>query len=297
MIDFDEPDLDLDEVDLWQMVYLTKIKNYNKVAWVDSQAKRAFPEYQWVFDRYEIIKKFSNHKVFDLDIEKPSFYPVFVKPKDNELGLGVGARLVTKESDLPKEKGFIAQTYYQGLHLSTDFVVKDSKVIDYFTFIGHKDKDGSFWLWESTDRCNDNSLKAVESLNLKLGVVNVESVGGEIIEMHMRPSPQFHDISGGLLYNLPHFYQTGEWKNVEFEKTYSMVYRTREDYFIHLKKEIPIINGVRSYQKTWIPGKSLSQTEQDEFSFRFLIINGTSLEKIEKFYHKLSNYLLFIKNL
>jgi len=42
-----------------------------------------------------------------------------------------------------------------------------------------------------------------------------------------------------------------------------MVYRTREDYFIHLKKNVPVINGVRSYQKTWIPGKSLSQTEQE----------------------------------
>lgn len=296
MVNFCERFFSLGEFDPWQVEYLSKIKDFHKVPWVDAQAKRAFPQYKWVFDRFEITKKFSDSEVFDLDIEKPTFYPVFVKPKVNEVGLGVGARLVTKESELPSKKGYVAQTFYEGTHLSTDFVVKNGKVIDFFTFIGHKDVDGCFWLWESTRKYNIRSLKAVESLNLELGVVNVESIGSEIIEMHMRPSPQFHDISSNLLYQLPDFYSKGVWKSIRFEHTYSMVYRKRSDFYVKLNKEVPIDKGIRSYQKTWFEGKPLSYCDQDEYSFRYLIINGTSLSKIEKFHNKLLSYLIFIKN-
>ena len=92
----------------------------------------------------------------------------------------------------------IAQKYYTGKHLTTDFVKYKGKVVDFYTFIGHKDKNGSFTLFEASDEVNLKALLIAQDIPLKNGFINIETIADGAIEAHLRPSLQLYDISGGL---------------------------------------------------------------------------------------------------
>jgi hypothetical protein len=230
-------------------------------------------------------------RVWDLESELPDYYPCFVKPKYNLWGMGESAYKCSHPDKLPEDKtGFIAQEYFKGGHISTDFVIFDNVVVDHFSFTGHKDSKGSFNLWESTRRYADEAYLLAEIVShygIGHAILNVETINGKVIEAHLRPSTQFFDISGRLTNQaLACFLKDREYipRAREYEKTYSQVYRMEQDAIVYQKYEVTSMPvGVRSVQKCWVPGLPLSACAQDMTSFRYLVINGNDLKAIDSF--------------
>jgi hypothetical protein len=229
-------------------------------------------------------------KVWDLEKRDPEYYPCFVKPKYNLWGMGENAYKCSHPDQLPADKaGFIAQEFFKGGHLSTDFVIFDSEIVDHFTFIGHKDSAGNFNLWESTQRYADEASLLCEIIcyhGIGNAVVNVETINGRVIEAHLRPSTQFFDISGRMLNQAMVAFQKNKQyipRIKEYEKTYSHVSRIANDaivYQAYTPKNIP--RGVRSIQCCWDNGLPLSTCAQNNQSYRYLVVNGNNLEAIDE---------------
>lgn len=102
--------------------------------------------------------------------------------------------------------------------------------------------------------------------------------------MHLRPSLQFYDISGGFLEQMPDFVTKGLVPKVNFEQTYSRVFRTRHDGYVskaHIPPQKP--SGVRSIQLCWNDGQKLSETDSGLIRHRYTVVNGNDLTEIENY--------------
>jgi hypothetical protein len=283
-------------LDTWEYQYVQNIdpKYLATMAWTDPEACGRYPTFQWVYDKYELSKRMGV-KAWDLETEEPDYYPCFVKPKYNLWGMGENAFKCSHPDQLPVRKaGFIAQEYLKGGHLSTDFVIFDSEIVDHFSFIGHKDNKGSFNLWESTQRYADEAYFLAEILchyGIGHAVINVETINGKIIEAHLRPSIQFFDICGRMINQaMLCFFKNKQYipRAREYEKTYSQVHRLDNDALV--AQAYPVLKrpvGVRSVQHCWEAGLPLSAHAQDMVSYRYMCINGNDLKAMDS--HALSH--------
>ena len=83
---------------------------------------------------------------------------------------------------------------------------------------------------------------------------------------------------------MPEFVKTGLIPQLRFEQTFSRVFRTRYDGKVK-KVVIPELKPkeVRSIQFCWENGYKLSETDPSLFRKRYMVINGTNLQKIEEY--------------
>jgi len=278
-------------LDSWEHQYVRNIesKYLSTIAWTDPEACGRYPSFQWVYDKYDLSQRMGV-KCWDLEKGDPDYYPCFVKPKYNLWGMGESAYKCSHPDELPDNRaGFIAQEYFTGGHLSTDFVIFDSKIVDDFSFIGHKDSKGSFNLWESTQRYADEAYLFAEIVcfyGIGNAIINVETINGRVIEAHLRPSTQFFDISGRIINQaMLCFHRNQQYipRAKTFEKTYSHVNRMYNDAIVYQAyqiKELP--KGVRSVQLCWENALPLSACAQDMTSYRYLVVNGNDLNALDR---------------
>lgn len=281
-------------LDSWEDQYLSGLDDKEVLAWTDDEAKERYSDYAYVYDKLWTGKNLTPLVTFDLEKEMPPNFPVFIKPRENMNGMSKGAYVASFEDEITVRKGMIAQQLATGPHLSTDYVIRDGKVIDFFTFLCHKNYYGSFYLFESIPVDDGIVRKKVqETLKGYTGVACVEAIGGNIIDFHLRPATQFFDICGGLIEQLPNFVKTGEWRQVPKEQTYSKVLRRGTDAYVTQLHEVNLANGIRSIQQCWTEGNKLSEEDQDNFSFRYAVINGSSISDINNFAEKFNKSLKF----
>lgn len=247
-----------EDVDPWERQYIRNREFDYPLT--DDDAYEFYPEHRWVYDKHELYKRLGYTSIAD----------PMVKPRTNLEGMGRGASVC---------KNKVAQPMWIGAHYTLDFFIENGSVIDTNAFRAYKNSLGSFTHFES-DTSVYLKLAAEfqivtffkKYLNNYTGYLNMELIGNRIVEVHLRPSMQFYDICSGLISRK--FYK-------ETSKTYSVVFRTRED------KELPYLDlltpvTVRSIQLCWEPGKKLSDYTQDEHSFRYMVINGADLIAIHR---------------
>lgn len=252
--------------------------------WYDERAVLVYQDLSYIYDKLWVARNLTDYEVFNLSTDRPKEYPVFVRPRVNLYGMGVNANLIHNESNLPGS-GYIAQPVIKGTHYSIDLIVIDNVVYDYFAFKSTKNKEGSFICFESVQvpKIVKKIEKRLQSIKLKNILINVECIGEFIIEIHLRPSLQFIDISGNLIQNYISHLNGGALKKSTKEKTYSVIFRRTKDCVVVAKKVPNIIDGVRSIQLTWYEHLPLSATANDSSSFRYMVINGTNQRAIYKY--------------
>lgn len=260
----------------WEYVYVQGLPGFERVPWDDTVAFGWYPEYRYLYDKLWLAREQAQ------DVRESGYAPPgwFIRPRVNLLGMGRGTYKAGVLTRIPE--GCFAHRPLEGTHISTDFVLVGGKVRDFFTFQAHYEA-GSFSLFESVPgRYNAQARQFVEA-HVTHGVVNVESIGETIIEVHLRPSLQFYDISGGLLPNLPLLYGLGDWPFMTSqEKTYSRVIRRPTDAVLTHYPKFDRLLGVRSVQFCYWPGMPLSAAAQDSSSFRVAVVNGSDLEAVEE---------------
>ena len=157
--------------------------------------KDCLDEDRWIFDKL-ILSTRLGHLCGPAGepVPSPNFY--IVRPCVNLLGMGRGAKKVwiEKETENIIPDGYFWCEEFTGRHLSIDYLDKKQSLC----VEGIRDLKDPFWKWKEWRKVNDivplpeifNSLKG-EYKN-----INVEMIGEKVIEIHLRPNPDWENYNG-----------------------------------------------------------------------------------------------------
>ncbi|KAJ5517550.1 hypothetical protein N7527_009110 [Penicillium freii] len=174
------------------------------------------PAHRWVYNKLEIAEKqgllCAPHGL------APSKFPVFSKPIYNIRNLGAGTRLLEDMEDYHEHcsSGHMWSELLQGDHISTDMAVLNGKVVWLSHTLGIPSGGGTFDRWEvnvTVSQEDERALVGFVELHLPdyTGMLNAETIGGQIIEMHLRFTNQWPDLyPRGFLDAVVGLYQ-GKW--------------------------------------------------------------------------------------
>ena len=280
----------ISQLDPWEAKYILNLKNTDLLAFGDFEAWHRYPKHSWVYDK-QALAHFTGVPTYDLEREIPDIihYPYIVKPRTNFDGLSKDAYVVCSEDEIEDWTGMIAQKFLEGHQGTSDVVLLNGVVLDSYSFTTHKNYYGEIKLFESNPFVPLAVVNKLRDLfSGYTGVVNVEYINSDILEIHLRPSLQFYDICGGLIQQLPKFMETGKWQKTKYSKTYSRIYRTKHDGFPEVKQLPEKPASITSIQLCWEDKKLLSETDPSLGRNRYMVINGTNLQEIENFGKKVN---------
>ena len=263
------------------------------VAFDDHQVLEVYPEYEWVYDKWEISKMLNDEKkhgaTYNLGIhETPKKYPVMVKPRINLDGMGKNAMKARTDIGIQAFLGedYIAQPFVEGVHFSIDFLLFHGQVLEDTNVMVAKKKGGSIVEWKSSPVCPALAWEHAETLAKEMpdycGAINIEMINDYVLEVHLRPSVCWASIDGGL--SQEHYYLSIGEAAAPLElysPTFEICIRVKKDMAV--PRFLPVINmdeypGVVNTQIIGKPGELLSKEPQDSYSFKLASVQGTSYE-------------------
>ena len=207
------------EHDPWRMQYFEGVAcPENLVIPTDDEtAWELFPEHAWVYNKLTVCQSqglpCAPHGV------PPRQFPVFSKPIYNMRGMGIGGEVVESAEDLKLKlyAGYMWMPLFEGDHVSTDVAVVDGEPVWWRHTTGTPLGGGMFdyWTVEADPRpeleayCGDWLRRHLKGY---AGMVNMETIGGRIIEVHLRFGDQWPDLYGpGWVEALVELYRDGTW--------------------------------------------------------------------------------------
>jgi hypothetical protein len=149
----------------------------------------------------------------------PETFPVFSKPIYNLRGMGMETRVFgDREQYLDgRAPGHMWMPVLVGEHVSTDVAVVDGDARWWRHTVGTPIGDGMFDHWTVLAEARPE-IEAYcgawvrRHLGGYTGILNVETIGGRIIEIHLRFSDQWPDLYGaGWVDALVELYAHGRW--------------------------------------------------------------------------------------
>ena len=208
------------EKDPWRAQYFAGVACPEEVVIPtdDQDAYRLFPAHRWIYNKLLICEtqglEHGPHGI------APSRFPVFSKPIYNLRGMGVGGRIIRTraEYDRVETPGHLWMPVLNGAHVSSDVAVVDGEPIWWRHTTGFALGDGTFDYWTVLAE----PLPAIEAyagawlrrhLRGYSGFVNLETIGGTIIEAHLRFADQWVDLYGaGWVESVVELYAHGRWR-------------------------------------------------------------------------------------
>jgi hypothetical protein len=197
----------------------------------DTEAFNLNPAHRWVYDKL-LIAKSQGLECGSHDVA-PTRYPVFSKPVTNLKGMGVGTRVLFSERDYHENCGVgdFWMKLLTGEHVSTDFAVIKGDIAWCRHTLGIPDVAGTFDYWVLEERPRPQLERYCRQwirANLAgyTGMLNLESIGGSVIEAHLRFSDQWPDLYGRKWTDaVVRLYQRGTWDLIDQERAevYSVV--------------------------------------------------------------------------
>jgi hypothetical protein len=184
----------------------------------DDDAYRLNPRHCWIYNKLLIAR--SQRIDSGLHDSPPSRYPVFCKPLVNLKGMGVGSGVLHNQRDYKDQcvSGRFWMTLLQGEHLSSDVAVMSGRAVWYRHTRGIPAVGGTFDYWIIQAAAKGELERRVSRWIQRFlpdytGMLNVETIGGRIIEMHLRFADQWPDLYGaGWLTAMVRLYEREIWK-------------------------------------------------------------------------------------
>ncbi len=276
------------EIDPWRTQYFESAKCPDDIfiPTEDSDAWIWNPAHRWVYDKLAVAASqgldAAPHGI------SPSAYPVFSKPIYNLKGMGVGSRTLRSEADYiaAYQPGHMWSTLLEGDHISSDAAVVDGVPHWWRHASGQASGDGTFDHW----KVHADPVPAVEDgcgawcrrhLKGYTGMVNLETIGGRIIEVHLRFADQWPDLYGeGWVEALIRLYATKQWRFDDSHRRagYSVVlFAPHGPRYRHppaaLQEAIVRMPGVSSLQITFHENLANDRHAMPPGGFRVAIIN------------------------
>lgn len=203
----------------WQTQYFEK-QNVAKgvvIPMKDPLAWLLYPRHRWVYNKMLVCETHGPHGVL------PETYPVFSKPIVSMFGMGSGSRMVANEDKYMEiiEPGYFWMPLFKGRHVSTDVALANGTPCWWQHATGVPGREpGTFdyWIIHAPDAALLPALEAYLSTWISKNMqgytdfMNIESIGGRIIECHLRMTAQWPDLNGeGWLDAVANLYAHGVW--------------------------------------------------------------------------------------
>ena len=256
----------------------------------DPDCWELFPQHRWVYDKLKIAESqglpCGPHGV------TPSTFPVFSKPIVNLKGMGVGSRPIVSLADYERHyaPGHMWMEHLSGEHVSTDCAVEAGQIVWCRHATGLPMPGGTFqhWIIHAEERPGLQTYLADwtgRHMPSYSGMMNFETIGGRIIEAHLRFADQWCDLYGnGWIEALIQLYESGRWSFRDDDR--------RTGYSVplfalhgagyhhppgHIQDRIRSMPGVRSLQITFHEQKDAAEHAMPPGGFRLAIVNSWDL--------------------
>ncbi len=291
------------EADPWREQYFSNVDCPEDVSvpTEDGDAYLWFSKYNWVYNKLRIAEsqglKCAPHGL------APTNFPVFSKPIYNMRGMGAGSRVLKDFSSYARfqKPGHMWMELCKGEHISTDVAVVNGVGKWWRHCKGIPLKGGMFdyWIVEDEERSDiveygNNWIR--ENLSGYSGMLNFETIGNRIIEVHLRFSDQWPDLYGdNWVQSLVKLYETKEWdfSDADRKTGYSVVlFGAHGVSFQHpspdVVEAIKAEKKVTSVQITFHEDKEPALHSMPPGGFRLAVINGFDLDVLKKMRDKLA---------
>lgn len=276
------------EIDPWRVQYFEGVACPPDVLipTEDSDAWTWNPAHRWVYDKLAVALsqglEAAPHGV------APARYPVFSKPIYNLKGMGVGSRPLHSADDyaVAYRPGHFWSTLLEGDHLSSDVAVIDGMPRWWRHAAGIASGGGTFDHWE----VRSQPAPAVEAWCMDwcrehlagyTGLLNLETIGGKIIEAHLRFADQWPDLYGtGWVEAVIRLYAGKGWSFEDRDRRtgYSVVLFLPHGFrYRHpprsLQQELLALPGISSLQISFHEDQSADRHAMPPGGFRVAIVN------------------------
>jgi hypothetical protein len=205
--------------DPWRLQYFEHVPCPDDVAIAvdDLDCWDLYPDKRFIYDKLLIAQ--SQGLACGLHSDLPQQFPVFAKPRINLKGMGFGSYLIpdAEAFHVTMGDGQMWMVRLEGPHVSTDCAMVRGHVAWMRHANGTAWHGGTFkhWIIEAAPN------PALETYLLKwlsrvlpsfTGMINIESIGGRVIEAQLRFADQWCDLNGkGWLDAVVELYARGEW--------------------------------------------------------------------------------------
>jgi hypothetical protein len=256
----------------------------------DEHAYELYPEHRWIYNKLLICDTQgiagAPHGV------PPDGFPIFSKPIYNLHGMGVGGRVIADEHTLTQgmSAGHMWMTMMHGAHVSSDVILLGGEAQWWRHTVGVPVGDGVFDYWTvSAEDHPDIEAYCGEWFRKHLrgysGAANLETIGGRIIEVHLRFADQWPDLYGaGWLEAVVELYAKRRWRYADSDRHvgYSVVLfgghgieyvKPPEDFV----DEIRARPSITSVQITFHEDIPAAQHAMPPGGFRLAVINCRDL--------------------
>ncbi len=281
------------EADPWRMQYFEGVACPDdvNVPTEDGDAWRWYPEYKWVYDKLAIAETqdlaCAPHGI------DPESFPVFSKPIYNMRGMGAGSGVLRtlKEYKHRQRPGHMWMQLLEGGHVSTDAAVVEGEIQWQRHTVGEPLEGGMFDYWTvlaaARPEIEDYLSTWVRTyMSGYTGMLNFETIGARIIEVHMRFADQWPDLYGkGWVDALVKLYADGVW---DFDDTdrrdgFSVVlFGAHGVQYRHpptdLVDRLRATDGVSSIQITFHEDRPPASHSMPPGGFRLAIVNTFDLD-------------------
>ena len=180
-----------------------------------------YPQYNWIYNKLKIASS-QAMSCGPHGVVPPSF-PVFSKPVINLKGMGLGSRVIATPAEMETHStpGHFWMPFLEGPHVSTDCAIVNGQVQWIRHATGIPWDDGMFKYWT----LHAEALPALggyittwvsQNMANYTGMMNFETIGGKIIEAHLRFADQWCDMNGeGWIDALVRLYAKGIWQHAD----------------------------------------------------------------------------------
>ncbi len=184
---------------------------------LDTTAWELYPAHRWVYNKLLICE--TQGLPHGPHGTMPDSYPVFSKPIYNLLGLGTGSRVIRSGEEYfdAMHPGHLWMELLTGRHVSTDVVLEAGEPRWWRHATGAPAARGTFDHWTVHAAPAPELEEKIGSwiaahLRDFTGVVNFETIGGMIIEAHLRMADQWVNLNGHhWLDAVVDLYANGRW--------------------------------------------------------------------------------------
>lgn len=281
------------ERDPWRMQYFENVACPENVIIPtdDEHAYELYPEYRWIYNKLLICDtqgiSAAPHGV------PPKKFPIFSKPIYNLAGMGVGSRVYETAEELNAHitAGHMWMEMAAGDHVSSDVVLLGGEPQWWRHTVGTTSGEGTFDYWtidaaEHPELENYCSNWFRRNLRGYSGAANIESIGGRIIEVHLRFADQWPDLYGrGWIDAIVELYSRRRWRYPDDDRHtgYSVVlFGSHNIQYAHPPADfvdgLRARKGVRSVQITFHEDIAAELHAMPPGGFRLAVINCDDLE-------------------
>ena len=248
------------------------------------------PRHRWVYDKLKVAETqglpCGPHGV------PPPAFPVFSKPVINMKGMGIGSRVIANADGMEHAStpGHMWMQLLNGPHVSSDCAILDGQLMWIRHATGIPWIAGTFKHWTihaETLPQLEAYLRGWVSAHMGgySGMMNFETIGGRIIEAHLRFADQWCDLYGeGWVEALVRLHAEQRWSFDDQNRRdgFSVpLFARHGNGFRHppleLQARVRALPHVKSLQITFHEAKPSDHHPMPPGGFRLAVINATDL--------------------